>query len=160
MLPFGITGILEKLGSDALSDNFNAKYFKEKLKNESRNIKLVLLDQKIVAGIGNAYASEILFKAGIHPKATAMFLTLDDVCRIVDAVKSVLQEATAECIKACNQCSCIRLFEPEARRKLAVFLRKGKHCPVCGSVIQNVNIAARSTYFCPTCQNTKGVHLS
>lgn len=157
---FGITGILEELGPEPLSTNFDAEYLKNRIKNDSRSIKLVLTDQKVVAGIGNAYVSEILYRAAVHPRATAMFLTMESVERIVDAAKSVLKQAISICVDECKKCPSVHVFEKESRKNLQVFLKEGMSCPMCGDAIQKINIAARASYFCPTCQSAKGVHLS
>lgn len=157
---FGITGILEELGPEPLSADFDAELLKNRIKNDSRSIKLVLTDQKVVAGIGNAYVSEILYKSGVHPRATAMFLPMESVERIVAATKSILDQAINVCVTECKKCPSMHVFERESRKHLQVFLKEGSSCPLCGDTIQKVNIAARASYFCPTCQSTKGVHLS
>ena len=117
-------------------------------------IKAWLLDQRKIAGIGNIYAAEILFRAGIDPRRPARSLGKGEVQRLVKAIPEVLEEAIAG--------RGTTLPDAEYRAptgelgafqvKLAVYGREGEPCRACGAPIRRVKIAGRSTYFCPNCQ--------
>lgn len=115
-------------------------------------IKAWLLDQQKIAGIGNIYAAEILFRAGIDPRRPARSLTKRDVQRLAKAIPEVLEEATAGQGTTLSDAEYrvptgeLGAFQVE----LAVYGRKV--CQACGTPIRRVKIAGRSTYFCPNCQ--------
>jgi len=118
-------------------------------------IKAWLLDQGKIAGIGNIYAAEILFRAGIDPRRPARSLAEEEVQRLIKAIPKVLEEAISG--------QGTTLADAEYRVptgelggfqfRLAVYGREGGPCPTCGSPIVRVKIAGRSTYFCPQCQH-------
>lgn len=141
------------LGPDALE--ITADEWQLRLKRTSRPIKVALLDQKLVAGIGNLYASEILHLAGIHPARRADQLTRGQIERLGDAVRTVLEEAIRHegstlsdgtYRNALNQAGAYQ----NAHR---VYDRQGETCPTCqGPPIVRIVQAQRSTFFCRACQ--------
>ena len=117
-------------------------------------IKAWLLDQRKIAGIGNIYAAEILFRAGIDPRRPARALAEEEVQRLIKAIPEVLKEAiSGRGTTLADAEYRVPTGEPGAFQvKLAVYGREGEPCYACGTPIRRVKIAGRSTYFCPQCQ--------
>ncbi len=155
---------LERLGPEPLGHDFTIAGFAIALKRSSQPIKVKLLDQQLVAGVGNIYASEALFRAGISPRTAARRLKPAQVECLWGAIRETLEEAIA-----CG--STIPLsFGGEGQRdglfyfgrsskapanyeeRLRVYDRHGKACVTCGGKIKRLVQAARSTFFCPHCQ--------
>jgi formamidopyrimidine-DNA glycosylase len=117
-----------------------------------RAIKTALLDQRLIAGIGNIYADEALFAAGIHPCRPANELTADEVARLNRAIKLTLRRAIR------HRGSTLRDFVDAAnspgdyRLRHRVYDREGEPCPKCKSDIERIVLGGRSTCFCPACQ--------
>ena len=156
------TGALGKLGPEALGPEFTVPYFAQALKRSSQAVKVKLLDQSLVAGIGNIYASEALFRAGLSPRSPARRLKAEQVSRLWRAIREVLDEAI-------GWGSTVRLDYPGTARRdhlfyygtvegefgterLRVYDHADEPCPRCGTLIARVVQAARSTFFCPVCQ--------
>jgi formamidopyrimidine-DNA glycosylase len=138
--------------------------FEESLKRSRQPIKVKLLDQALIAGVGNIYASEALFRAGISPKRPANRLTLAQAKKLLRAIRDVLNDS----IKAGSTFSLKAMDgEPDAlfyfddgsesyyERRLRVYDRAGKPCLNCETNIVRITQAARSTYFCPRCQRAR-----
>jgi formamidopyrimidine-DNA glycosylase len=129
-------------------------YWRRRLAGARRNLKAVLLDQTVVAGVGNIYADEALFEARLHPGRIAATLDARGAAHLRRAVEKVLNLA----IK--RRGSSIRDYVGAAGRKGAmqnefrVYGRTGEPCPRCGGAIERVRLAGRSTHFCPTCQKS------
>lgn len=157
---------LQKLGPEPLDGDFSAGDFARELKRSRQPIKVRLLDQTLVAGVGNIYASEALFRAGISPQAAANRLTSIQVRRLHASIRSVLKEAI-ECgstiplnFSGGKKSDGLFYFGradgvPDYyAERLLVYDRAGQRCPNCDSAIRRIVQAARSTYFCPHCQKT------
>lgn len=136
----------KELGVEPLSDEFTREKFSELLKDQ-REIKIVLTDQKIIAGIGNAYSDEILFHAHVNPWRKADSLTSEEVAILYDSIQFVLRNALNEIGKRLEDTS------EEIRDFFFVHGKKGQSCPVCGSVIREIEIEKRVTHVCPQCQH-------
>jgi len=156
---------VEKLGPEPLTGGFTAETFAQQLKRSRQAIKVKLLDQTLVAGIGNIYASEALFRARISPRLAANRLTAAQVRRLRRAIRAVLAEAiawgsTVPLNFSRGKTKGLFYFglAPEARdfytERLWVYDRAGRPCPHCGRRIQRITQAARSTYYCPRCQRS------
>ena len=157
------TNAVEKLGPEPLSADFRPTRFAEALKCSRQAIKIKLLDQTLVAGIGNIYASEVLFRARLSPKLAANRLCRVQGQRLWRAIRDVLMEAI-ECGSTVPLNFCAgktdRLFyfgrAPNApdyyTERLRVYDRVGKPCPNCGRPIRRIVQAARSTFYCHHCQ--------
>ncbi len=143
---------LQELGPEPLSDAFQAPLLQQALAKTSRAIKPTLLDQKIVAGIGNIYASEILFRARIHPEREARTLRKADCTRLVTETKEVLTEALAHNGTSISDFRRVDDKTGEFQAFLRVYQRETHPCRVCGTPIQRIVQQQRSTFFCPTCQ--------
>lgn len=157
---------LEKLGPEPLDENYSAKTFWELLKRSRQPIKVKLLDQSLVAGIGNIYASEALFRARLSPKLPANKLTFAQVKKLRRAIRTVLTDAinfgsTVPLKFASGKSD--RLFyygsandgECFYEERLRVYDRAGKSCLNCGGEIERILQAARSTFYCRNCQKTR-----
>lgn len=143
---------LKTLGVEPLSPEFSSAKLQELLGNRSTKIKGLLLDQTKIAGLGNIYADESLFLAGIHPERPANTLEEGEIERLHGAIREVLQEAIA------NQGTTLRDYrtgfgqEGSFQNKLLVYGKKGGKCPRCGVVLKHKKVAGRTSHFCPTCQ--------
>ena len=141
-----------ELGPEPLSDEFNASDFWESSKNSKSSIKAFLMNQKNVVGVGNIYASEALFRAGVRPQRKSHLVSKVEIARVVQESKNVLQEA----IKAGG--STISDFKQAGgesgyfQNHFSVYGRKGQGCYVCGTVIKEVKLTGRSSFYCPKCQ--------
>jgi formamidopyrimidine-DNA glycosylase len=133
------------LGPDALS--LGPAELAEVLASQTGRIKTVLTDQKIIAGIGNAYSDEILHVAKLSPFATAAKLTPDQLGALHDAMVSVLTDAVTRLVG-----QGAATLKGEKRSGLRVHARTGLPCPLCGDTVAEVSFADKSFQYCPTCQ--------
>jgi formamidopyrimidine-DNA glycosylase len=155
---------LSRLGPEPFGPDFTVNYFAAALKRSAQPIKIKMLDQSLVAGVGNIYASEALFRAGISPRLAAKRLKPGQIERLWQAIREVLDEAI-------EQGSTIPLdFAGTGRQdglfyygsagegsdfyqeRLLVYDRHGRPCCNCGAAIRRLVQAARSTFYCPRCQ--------
>lgn len=143
-----------RLGPDAWTDPPAADELAARLSDRSATIKALLLDQGPMAGLGNIYADEALFGAGIHPLIPGGELSRDDCERLLAAVSDVLDVAIAHGGTTLDD---LAYLLPDGRAgdnmaRLRVYGREGEPCDDCGTPIERVVVRARSTHFCPTCQ--------
>lgn len=149
--PTGIKGY-DNLGPDAISPAFTAEGLYRLLKETSRPVKTVLLDQTKVAGIGNIYVDEALFRAGIRPLRRAHRVTKKEAAKLHEAITDVLHEGLE------HGGTTIRNFisgngkEGQNQENLRVYGREGTPCTVCGTTIEYVKLNGRGTNYCPKCQ--------
>ncbi|ANI41789.1 Fpg/Nei family DNA glycosylase [Mycolicibacterium vaccae] len=136
---------IASLGPDALS--LSGQGFADVLSGQSGRIKTVITDQKVIAGIGNAYSDEILHVAKLSPFATANKLTEAQSAALHDAMISVLTDAVSRSVG--QQAATLK---GEKRSGLRVHARTGLPCPVCGDTVREVSFADKSFQYCPTCQ--------
>jgi formamidopyrimidine-DNA glycosylase len=136
--------ITARLGPDALT--VGLEEFVARLACHRRQIKPLLLDQSVVAGIGNIYADESLHRAGIHPSVNSADLTPEQVRRLHAAVIAVLDEAVAA------QGANIDGVFKAGSFVVSVYGREGRPCPVCGTPVSKIRVAQRGTHFCVRCQ--------
>jgi formamidopyrimidine-DNA glycosylase len=144
----------EKLGPDALS--LSASDLRARLAGSRREIKVALLDQRAVAGVGNLYASEILHRAAIHPQRRCHRLRIADWQRIGAAMKEVLEEAIRHEGSTLGDGTYRNALNEagDYQNHHRVYDRAGRPCPRCGkSTIRRIVQAQRSTFFCPACQS-------
>ena len=144
---------LQSLGAEPLERGFTFKKFKESLnKRRSGKIKQILMDQKIIVGIGNIYANEILWKSKVNPFKDLNELKEKDLKEIYKNIKIILKEAIK--LKG-SSVSDFRQISGEKGRfddLLKVYRKEGKECPICKNKIKRDKISERSTFFCPECQ--------
>jgi formamidopyrimidine-DNA glycosylase len=131
------------------------RYWCEQLACTDRRLKAVLLDQRVVAGVGNIYADEALFESRLHPTRPARSLTKREARRLREAVVAVLHRAIR------GRGSSVRDYvggtgqKGEYQKEHRVYGRTGKPCVRCGTPIACIRLAGRSTHFCPTCQKAR-----
>ena len=129
-----------------------ADYWRDCLRGSKRSVKAVLLDQRVVSGVGNIYADESLFEARLHPDRLACDLANSEIDRLRHAVAKVLNRAIQ------RRGSSIRNYvggsglQGEYQNEFRVYGRTGEPCPRCGAAIETHRLAGRSTHYCPTCQ--------
>jgi formamidopyrimidine-DNA glycosylase len=140
---------LERLGPEPLSDGFDASVLARAVRGKKTSLKAALLDQRIVAGLGNIYASEALHRAGLSPLRRASTLATPSGAprspahRLVAAIKAVLSDAIARSTRTGYRASRFRVYDREGER----CLRRG-----CPGTVRRRTQAGRSTFYCPTCQ--------
>jgi formamidopyrimidine-DNA glycosylase len=139
-------------GPEPLRRSFTATRFAQRLEGRKAKLKSLLLDQAFIAGVGNIYADEALWRARLHPLRTADSLTPAEVRRLHRTVRQVLREAIA------NRGSSFSDYvgadgQPGANaERLAVYRRTGEPCLRCGRPVERIVVGQRSTHFCPRCQ--------
>ena len=153
VFPPGVTPApLAQVGAEPFSRKVTPAWLLEQAQGRSRPIKNFLLDARVVAGIGNIYACEILFAARLHPATPAGRLTLADWGRILAETRRILKHAIAKggttVSNYLNSRGEAGLFQLE----LLVYGRAGEPCSVCGTPIARLVQAGRSSFFCPVCQ--------
>ena len=145
--------LLRLLAPEPLSDDFDAAYLARVASGRKVAIKQLLMNSQRVVGVGNIYASEALFHAGIRPQRSAARVRSDEFPRLVKAIRKVLRAAIRE-----GGTTLRDYVNPEGmpgyfRQKLFVYERGGEPCRVCRTPIRQIVQGQRSTYYCPTCQN-------
>jgi formamidopyrimidine-DNA glycosylase len=159
---------VSRLGPEPLSKSLTAAAFVGALARSRQAIKVKLLDQALVPGIGNIYASEALFRARIAPQLAACKLTVPQVRRLRRAIRGVLNEAirfgsTMPLNHTGSKSDGLFYFgraeeTPDYyEERLQVYDRKGQPCPRCGAAIRRLVQAARSTFYCPNCQSRRSM---
>ena len=143
---------LDSLGPEPLEKSFSFEKFKGVLRNKRGKVKQVLIDQAVIAGIGNIYSDEALWLAKIHPLKDVSRLSFDELKRLYGAIKKILPLA----IKLRGD-SFSDYRRPAGGKgyfdiKRKVYRRKGEKCSRCGIIIQRIKIGGRSAHFCPNCQ--------
>ena len=146
-----LPGLFE-LGPEPLVDEFDAFYLQRAVDGRLAPIKAVLLDQRVVAGLGNIYVDEALFRAGIHPERQAGQLAKKDLVRLVFAIREVIEEAVQAGGSSVK--SYVNGFGEPGRfqSSLRVYGRQGQPCARCGSPIVKGRVGGRGTHVCLHCQ--------
>jgi len=144
--------ITDKLGSEPLEGGFTAGKLAKLLEKRKAPVKMVLLDQKAIAGIGNMYADEALFAAGINPLRRADGLLKEEIGRLYKAIRRVLREAVGS-----KGASVSTYYRPDGGKGTAHFSfkvahRRGQNCLKCGEPLKYIKVGNRGTYFCRQCQ--------
>ena len=135
---------LQTGGVDILSEEFTRERFVSLLKHRRDQVRVFLLDKKALDSLGNAYADEVLFEAGIHPKTFCRAISHDDGVRLHDAIVRVMNEAVAE-VEARGES-----IDVKVRDFLKV--RRKQTCPRCGGKIRTAGVRGMDAWFCPRCQ--------
>ncbi|ACI53273.1 formamidopyrimidine-DNA glycosylase [Gluconacetobacter diazotrophicus PA1 5] len=153
--------LLARLGPEPLGNQFSQHWLQEVLARRRTSIKAALLDQTVVAGLGNIYVSEALFRAGIHPARLACTLDAAEDARLVQAIRAVLREAIAA-----GGSSLRDYVQPDGelgyfQHAWRVYGRAGQGCPDCPGPpachgVERLEQAGRSSFFCPLCQPPPG----
>lgn len=140
----------KNLGPEPFSNELNLKYVKEYVKNKIIPVKQLLLDQSFIAGIGNIYADEILFRASVNPKTKANKLKDDEIKRLISSTRFILKGAIKSGGTTIRSFSSLNHVTGRFQQKLKVHTKD--ICSKCGSKIKVIRINGRSTYYCPKCQ--------
>jgi formamidopyrimidine-DNA glycosylase len=144
--------LLASLGPEPLETGFDVDYLAGRARGRKVAIKQFLMDQHVVVGVGNIYASEALFRAGISPRRSAGRVTRAQFERLVAAVREVLGEAIRQGGTTLRDYVSADGTPGYFRQKLDVYERAGEPCRRCGTKVRQVVQGQRSTYFCPGCQ--------
>ncbi len=144
--------LLAKLAPEPFDTAFDAQYLWRISRRRRLSVKQLIMNGRLVTGVGNIYASEALFHAGIRPRRQSRNLKLDEVARLVKAIQKVLRQAIRV-----GGTTLRDYVNPDGnpgyfRQKLFVYEREGEPCRKCGTAIRGLTQGQRSTYYCPTCQ--------
>jgi formamidopyrimidine-DNA glycosylase len=144
--------LLAALGPEPLGDDFDADYLAARAKGRKAAVKLFLMDQRIVVGVGNIYASEALFRAGVRPRRAAGRIKRVEWQWIVTAIRDVLADAIRQGGTTLRDYVNADGTPGYFRQELFVYERSGQPCRRCATPIRHLVQGQRSTYFCPQCQ--------
>jgi formamidopyrimidine-DNA glycosylase len=142
---------IRALGPDALVDGVDAARLHAALRRSARPIKVALLDQSVLAGIGNIYATEALFHAGIHPSRPSKSLSLDEASRLAVELRAAIDRALAGMVGEGEEIAYLSQGRGVENR-FVIYDRAGSACPRCGRTLEKVTIGGRTSAFCPGCQ--------
>lgn len=140
------------LGPEPLDNDFTVTDFKKLFEKKRGKIKQVLMDQSFISGIGNIYASEILFKVKIHPEEEIKNLNNKDLESIYKAMREILAKAIELRGDSFSDFRTLYGEKGEAQDMNKVYQKEGKPCPRCGGMIKRITQGGRGTFFCPQCQ--------
>lgn len=143
---------LSGLGLDPFDGAFDARYLYQFTRRSARRIRDVLIDQRVLAGLGNIYANEVLYRVGARPTARAERLTRNTVERIATMIPELLREAIRWCGTSFSDYRDAEDRFGEFQNHLRVYDREGEPCRICPSRIKRVARGNRSVFYCPTCQ--------
>lgn len=148
----GQSPVLAHLGPEPLSDDFSGAYLYQKSRGRKTRVKPWIMDNKVVVGVGNIYASESLFMAGIGPDRAAGSLTAAEVTRLVETIKRVLLRSIEQ-----GGTTLRDFLQSDGKpgyfaQELQVYGRVGEPCRICGTPIEVTKHGQRSTFFCRRCQ--------
>jgi len=144
--------LAKRLGGEPLERGFTARRLADRLAGRRAPVKAALLDQRTLAGMGNIYADEALWRAQVHPRRPAGELTADELGRVTKGVKEALRAGIA------RQGATLRDYStPDGGRgrmqyEFKVYGRAGEPCDRCGTPIEKTRVAGRGTWYCPSCQ--------
>ena len=144
--------VVGKLGPEPLGEGFGPQELRRLLQRRSAPVKAVLLDQEAVAGLGNIYADEALFAAGIRPRRAAKRLSKKEAERLHTAIRQVLVEAMGDRGSSFRDYLDAAGREGEHQLHVRVFRRTDQPCYHCGTAIRRIKVGGRSTHYCPKCQ--------
>ena len=140
------------LGPEPLEDDFTPQVLAERLAGRQRPIKAVLMDQAVVAGLGNIYADEALFRAGIHPLRPAASLTTEEVARLHAGIQGALRTGLEHGGTTFGRHRDVYNEAGVNLEYVEVYRRTGQPCLRCGTPIERIVVTQRGTHFCPHCQ--------
>jgi formamidopyrimidine-DNA glycosylase len=144
--------LFNELGVEPLTDAFDANMLKSLVRNKVGNIKSFIMNAKYIVGVGNIYACESLFYSGIHPLRQPKSLTDVELKKLVTNIKKVLKAAIESGGSTLRDYVRSNGDVGSFQHEFAVYGRKGQSCKTCGTKIDMVRMAGRSTFFCPKCQ--------
>ncbi|HST27354.1 MAG TPA: bifunctional DNA-formamidopyrimidine glycosylase/DNA-(apurinic or apyrimidinic site) lyase [Rudaea sp.] len=144
--------LLAELGPEPLGEDFDGDYLWKKSRGRNAPVKTFLMDQHVVVGVGNIYAAEALFAAGIHPQRAAGSVSRARYTRLADEVRRILAHAITR-----GGTTLRDFISPDGmpgyfEQELLVYGRAGEACKVCGALVRSVMLGQRSTFYCAKCQ--------
>lgn len=145
--------LLRSLGPEPLETDFNAEYLARCAAGRKVNVKQFIMDSKVVVGVGNIYANEALFMAGIHPRRAAGKISRPRFQLLVSAIKQVLRAAIKQGGTTLRDFTSSEGKPGYFRQQLLVYDRAGQPCSQCGKAISHCVLGQRSTYYCTHCQH-------
>jgi len=144
--------LIKPLGPEPLEEDFTAEYLQQKANKRQCSIKSLIMNSHIVVGVGNIYASESLFKAGINPKRQAGKISFGRLQKLVAAIKQTLNDSIRQGGTTLRDFTAENGQPGYFAQQLLVYGKAGDDCTVCGQVIKQITQQARSTYYCTHCQ--------
>jgi formamidopyrimidine-DNA glycosylase len=144
--------LLASLGPEPLLDDFNGEYLYRATRKRSAALKQVIMDSHVVVGVGNIYASESLFHAGIRPQLAANKLSLPRCARLVQTIRETLSASIAQGGSTLRDFTDSNGKPGYFQQNYRVYGRSGEPCRICGTAIKQIVQGQRSTYYCPKCQ--------
>lgn len=151
------TKLIDTLGPEPLSEHFNAQYLAEKLKSKNVGIKVAIMDNHVVVGVGNIYATESLFHLGIHPAQPASSLSSSQIQQLVIEIKRILKQAIDLGGSTLRDYSNAMGENGYFQQTLLAYGRAGEMCVNCETTLENIKLGQRASVFCPQCQPLKKV---
>ncbi len=146
--------IYKDLGPDIMDKNlFTREYLASIVKGKNKYIKLLLMDQKLISGLGNTYTDEIFYRAKIHPKRKAKTLEEKEISNLYYYIDNVIREAIS--LGGNSEDGFLDIYGTKGMvqgKLIIVHHRVGRACPLCGAKIEKMKLGGRDTYFCPICQ--------
>lgn len=154
------TKLIDTLGPEPLSEAFNAEYLAEKFKKKNVGAKVAIMDNHIVVGVGNIYATESLFNLGIHPAQPASSLSFQQIEQLVVEVKRILKQAIDLGGSTLRDYSNAMGENGYFQQTLLAYGRAGEMCVNCETTLENLKLGQRASVFCPQCQPLKKVKIA
>ncbi|MDQ8996214.1 bifunctional DNA-formamidopyrimidine glycosylase/DNA-(apurinic or apyrimidinic site) lyase [Acinetobacter soli] len=147
--------LIDTLGPEPLSDAFNADYLYEKLRTKQVGIKIAIMDNHVVVGVGNIYATESLFNQGIHPAQPANTLSSEQIAGLVVEIKRILSHAIQLGGSTLRDYTNAMGENGYFQQTLLAYGRAGEMCVNCETTLENLKLGQRASVFCPQCQPLK-----
>ncbi|MFM2486984.1 bifunctional DNA-formamidopyrimidine glycosylase/DNA-(apurinic or apyrimidinic site) lyase [Celerinatantimonas yamalensis] len=154
-LPLEGHPLLSKLGPEPLTDEFSGQLLYQCSRGRSVAVKQLIMDNHVVVGVGNIYASEALFMAGLHPQLVAGQIGLSRYQRLAQTIKQVLAAAITQGGTTLRDFSSADGKPGYFKQELNVYGREGERCHQCASLIKSLRIGQRNTFYCPNCQKRR-----
>ena len=148
-----LAAVLAKLGPEPLEASFTRDALADLLARRRAQLKPLLLNQSFIAGLGNIYVDEALFRAQLHPLRRSDTLTEAETTALHEAIVHALEQGIANRGTTLSDYRDAGGLRGTNRERLQVFRRQGKPCPRCGTPIEKIRVAQRGTHLCPTCQS-------
>ena len=143
---------VSKLGPEPFDSDFTVTYLQDKLARRNKSIKECLLEQNVIAGIGNIYGDEILYVSGINPKRPASSLKNDEWAKLAESIPAILAKAIEDNSLSPEEYLKSKGKDYRSTPFFKVYGHAGEPCPVCSTPLQRIVLSGRSSVFCPKCQ--------
>ena len=153
------TKLIDTLGPEPLSEAFNADYLASKFKKKNVAAKVAIMDNHMVVGVGNIYATESLFNLGIHPAQPASSLSMQQIEKLVAEIKRILKQAIDLGGSTLRDYSNAMGENGYFQQTLLAYGRAGEMCVNCETTLENLKLGQRASVFCPQCQPLKTVKM-